>query len=784
MPLLVVLFISQGCTVRLPEIVTTTLRSITRGLGRHLLFWCLSVFDHFDIQWPRVFALICWDWLFSFHNIATASVHLADSEFSADPSGFWATYSGGNIDFVCLPCDKFCSDFCSSLISGVGSLFLLLALGSFCQFTYNFWCTVTLFLLALALERRGALQLSFITISISFLYYTALRAVASIFDIFNILIDHPGTDFETAKRFLLQQRKPGPKSRCRAILLHLVCCIFTISTLRLYRGEGCSCSMTTAEAPLPSWLQDLPIDGAKLHGPRPTACSETLSWTPSDSFVKKRSLRRAYHRACRDGLSWYRGRCYIPSDFPLQLRQQCTHQHSNRSLRPSGHVDLCRHNTQQSGRRRFKFLTWNVASLSQSKLDEIRLWALDMDLSALILVETRWSWSGEWQDSNWQYVHSGDPKSRGSGILVMIRRKVRSNSDIRWQECMPGRLVHVQLRLQPRYIDILACYQFCFNSHSARQADRSRWWECLETSLRHLPTRHVLALAGDFNCSLPMENSHVGHKGYHWQDGMREGTHHGDMDIFMHILRTFDLNVLNSWHPQNGPTYIGLNCSSRIDFCITRQHMADGASRDVKYLWDAPVKESKTDHCPILFQLNRYWIPAPLSPDNRGCTFQQRVKCRFAYLEDTAAWRDFITQTRETAFQHMQQSDPHDVTIIQHLHDLILTDFHQFFPASTSMRDDVWYDTAPKIYCKWDHRTAYLTISKRMSHGIFDLRITLQFWYHAVRFTTLAKSQRRHSRLVRMHRFSEIIAEAQTAADRHNSFQLFQLIIPTDWKLE
>ena len=100
------------------------------------------------------------------------------------------------------------------------------------------------------------------------------------------------------------------------------------------------------------------------------------------------------------------------------------------------------------------------------------------------------------------------------------------------------------------------------------------------------------------------------------------------------------------------------------------------------------------------------------------------------------------------------------------------------------MRDDVWYDTAPKIYCKWDHRTAYLTISKRMSHGIFDLRITLQFWYHAVRFTTLAKSQRRHSRLVRMHRFSEIIAEAQTAADRHNSFQLFQLIIPTDWKLE
>ena len=373
-------------------------------------------------------------------------------------------YSGGNIDFVCLPCDKFCSDFCSSLISGVGSLFLLLALGLFLSNSLTiFWCTVTLFLLALALERCGALQLSFITISISFLYYTALRAVASIFDIFNILIDHPGTDFETAKRFLLQQRKPGPKSRCRAILLHLVCCIFTISTLRLYRGEGCSCSMTTAEAPLPSWLQDLPIDGAKLHGPRPTACSETLSWTPSDSFVKKRSLRRAYHRACRDGLSWYRGRCYIPSDFPLQLRQQCTHQHSNRSLRPSGHVDLCRHNTQQSGRRRFKFLTWNVCQPVSIQVGR------KLDYGHWTWIYQPWFWSrhvghgrGSGKTSNWQYVHSGDPKSRGSGILVMIRRKVCSNSDIRWQECMPGRLVHVQLRLQPRYIDILACYQFLF----------------------------------------------------------------------------------------------------------------------------------------------------------------------------------------------------------------------------------------------------------------------------------------------------------------------------------
>ncbi|CAL1170116.1 unnamed protein product, partial [Cladocopium goreaui] len=209
--------------------------------------------------------------------------------------------------------------------------------------------------------------------------------------------------------------------------------------------------------------------------------------------------------------------------------------------------DLTRYNRKHCNKRRANFVTWNVAGLSQSKLDEVRHWALTQNITALALVETRWPWTSEWQDPHWQYVHSGDPSSRSSGILIMISRTI--STDLRWRECLPGRLVHVQLRLSPRYLDFLACYQFCFQSNAMRQADRQRWWECLETTLSRLPRRHVLAIVGDFNCSLTRQTHHI------------------------------------------------------------------------------------------------------------GCTFQQRVQCRTAYLEDSGLWQDFLHKSMHTVSDHLRQSD-------------------------------------------------------------------------------------------------------------------------------
>ena len=569
---------------------------------------------------------------------------------------------------------------------------------------------------------------------------------------------------------------PGPKSgrhwNCflRVLLIFLVFTELFISSSD--GGEGCSCAMATAEASFPLWIHDLPKIDAKRHGQRPSAHSDLLSWTSTTSSIKKRSIKRAFRRACRDGICWYKGRCFTRSDFPQILHSPAYE--PTPPLRPSGHQDLRQYNTKHHSSRRMQFVTWNVGGLSQAKLDEVRHWALSQNLSALALVETRWSWSSEWQDAHWQYIHSGDSTTRGSGILIMVSRKL--GTDLRWRECMPGRLVHVQMRLKPRHLDFLACYQYSFQSNTARQTDRQRWWECLEHTLSRLPNRHVLAIAGDFNCSLPMQTAQIGHPGYHWQGRMHQGTQHGDSDIFVHIIRTFDLNVLNSWHPRLGPTFIGQHGHSRIDFCLTRQHLADGFSREVKYLWQAPIKSSMLDHCPLLFQLNKYWIPEPLNRTQTGCTFQQRVQCRTAYLEDTVTWQTFMHQLQHTTSAYVHQSDPHDSEIFPNLHASVLQDVHQFFPPVSHSRPAVWHSTTDIIQCKWHFRNNFLQLASLMHDGLLDLRTFFRFWRNVSRFCALSRRQKWHSRQVRRHRFAEIIAQAQTAADRHNTFQLFQLI--------
>ena len=97
-----------------------------------------------------------------------------------------------------------------------------------------------------------------------------------------------------------------------------------------------------------------------------------------------------------------------------------------------------------------------------------------------------------------------------------------------------------------------------------------------------LPTRHVLAIAGDFNCSLPAARSHVGHSEFQWGAGASVGTTHSDSDVFLNLIRTLNLNVLNSWNPKLGPTYIKDQVGSRIDYCLVRNHMSDGVARDVQ----------------------------------------------------------------------------------------------------------------------------------------------------------------------------------------------------------
>ena len=574
--------------------------------------------------------------------------------------------------------------------------------------------------------------------------------------------------------------KPGPKSGWywrrlsppfwwRLILL---CATLVAST----RGEGCGRPMASAEVPIPQWASDFIRSGTKQHGTRPGFSLEPLSWAPTDNYVKKRSMKRAHARACRDGISWCKGRAYTPADFPEFLQRQAISSGSSPALQPSGRKDLNIYNQRQCSKRRIQILSWNVGGLSQARLDEVRTWALEQQIGVVTLLETRWPWVSEWEDSRFLYIHSGVPGDRSCGILIMIAKWLCPSSGLRWSESIPGRLLHVQLRLRPRPLDFVACYQYCFNSKSNRLADRRRWWDQFSSMVGDLPTRHVLAIAGDFNCSLPAARSHVGHSEFQWGAGASVGTTHSDSDVFLNLIRTLNLNILNSWNPKLGPTYIKDQVGSRIDYCLVRNHKADGVARDVKYLWHPPFVVATRDHCQLLFQITRYWIPAPLSSHVTGCTMQQRALGRTAYLEDSALWQSYVQTSHDHLTHMVPQLDPHDDELFLALNQTLLADFQATFPKQHTPNSAVWQDSHPWIKTKWTHRSLQHTLIERMQAGQLQIKTMFQFWHHVTRFKVLTKSHRRHAQMVRKHHFQDIIHLAQKAADRHNSFQLFHLI--------
>jgi len=61
---------------------------------------------------------------------------------------------------------------------------------------------------------------------------------------------------------------------------------------------------------------------AKVHGPPPPKGSgllKNLTNLKQMTHVQKRSFKRAYARALRDGIAWYRGQHLTPDDFPCNM---------------------------------------------------------------------------------------------------------------------------------------------------------------------------------------------------------------------------------------------------------------------------------------------------------------------------------------------------------------------------------------------------------------------------------------------------------------------------------
>ena len=538
------------------------------------------------------------------------------------------------------------------------------------------------------------------------------------------------------------------------------------------RGEGSGLPTETAEA-LSQWeLALIRQMSAKPCGTQPQM-SSGFQWSFQDK-VKKRSLLRAMKRAHRDGTCWYKGKQYqlhalskmtgIPVDSPQIVPSPAS--------KPPHHSTQMACNRKHQNSRFLRYCSWNCGGLSSHKLDEVKHWGLCQNLDAMILTETRWRFCSEWQDGNWMFIHSGHASQPGAGILILLSRRLCTHSSVRWLDVSPGRRVHVQIRLMPRCFDLVAGYQHTFSTSKTKLTERASWWTCLDQYLDHLPKRHVLLLAGDFNCRLPALRGHVGMLEYAGDTTRSGGSPHTDEGQFLALVKTHNLVALNTWRYDLGPTFKGINGSSRIDFSFTRYPLADGCAKDVQYVSQAPFLDAPHyGHIPMVGQLRKFWIPPKADQTTAGISISQREAGRLAYVREAPEWTQFMHDSAGLIEQHLTQADPRDSDFIPKLHRIASKTFTACFPDSQTQpvmsSDD---PGLPLILNKWRHRDMGLR------SGLPSQRNVLQCWFHLARFQALKRLHKKHAYWMRQQRFETVLAQAQIAAEQHDSFQLFKVI--------
>ena len=212
--------------------------------------------------------------------------------------------------------------------------------------------------------------------------------------------------------------------------------------------------------------------------------------------IKKRSIRRAYHRLHTQGFTWYKGQFWqqnitLPSKPSFQSQKP-----ASIKFQPVEHIP----------QHRLIVYHWNGGALSSAKYHELLLWLHHQRIDVAIISETHWTYTAEWQTPHWTAIHSGKTstqKDKASGVLILIAKRLCRSECIVWRSVEAGRLVHCRLHLSPRPIDLIGMYQYPWNTSVQQKTCRKQLWLSFRQMLEELPNRNTLCILGDFNCSLP-----------------------------------------------------------------------------------------------------------------------------------------------------------------------------------------------------------------------------------------------------------------------------------------
>ena len=581
--------------------------------------------------------------------------------------------------------------------------------------------------------------------------------------------------YSPASKRIARSCTSGPKSgqhrrRKQYIkLLPLVFFLLMISSIADPGGEGYfigSCDGMKANfdnTALEHLLQAKTHDTAPPCGFGHTPCPQTLKYLRP---VQKRSLKRAYAQAQKWGSAWYRGRWMPLQDFPTVLQHRTASIPSQSQSEPKATASPI----QPSSRSRFRVTHVNVGGLSAERLGEIKHWASNCGQDILILTETRWSFTSEWEDAHWAHLHTGSPDDKADGILFLISKKACHTTQIGFHDVIPGRLGHLRIHFQRRALDIIGCYQHADHRTTACRNARAQFWDKLDQFLTTLPKRNSFLLGGDLNCSLPSDGLHVGTSYFTWRSSKCTGPCHSDQHHLQRILRSHGFLAVNTWHSKDPPTFQHGFRASRIDYFLMRKIEVDVHARAIQFFPNAgflPI--SGPLHIPMSCTIRKIPYHKAMQPPFSSCTYHQRLQSRADWMQDNdtwqalqhqhcACWRDFLTRTC-----------PED-TVIDDMHQALMPSFQFYYPKNHNLKHPTPAIFTQLFQSKWEDRKCLNDITRPTLRGVFKA------WFHAARFSLLKKLQFKISRERKRQKVIDLLHEVNQAAVQHDSFRIYQAV--------
>ena len=532
-------------------------------------------------------------------------------------------------------------------------------------------------------------------------------------------------------------------------------------------GEGRGMPVSASEAVSPEITRMLQHCCSELHG------MEQHGGHGGHTTVKKRSFARACRRALRTGYTTYRGTLMTPNDFPHYLTKQISRELAGK---PTRFIERKSPETRPTKKSRLNIFLWNPGGLSTSRFQELLLWLNANKVDLAVIPETRWSLETDWSTvapdgSRWHCVHSGRSGHSG-GVMILLSASTCRVQDLHWKVVCQGRLLHVRISSGTRATDVLGLYQYVHRDDN--RVLRRQLLTQLQDYLGHLPKRNTLILAGDFNTSLTTMPGYVASATFQWKGGRTQGAQHSDTSDLMQVLQQHGLVALNTWNGTHGPTFVGPQHVSRIDFLLTRRQSADHAAKKVRQITDFPMLQDQ-GHVPLLTSMPKSWVPYKDRTLDFRFTLRHRLLTRMLRQTDDPLCRSWVDQSTTRLTQLLQQdafwSATPEIQLAQ-LNETLKKDCASIFAQAPLL-------LAPQpepdplqhhVECKWTH----WQLSRAQTTS--DLRSCFLSWRHWTSFLKLDREQQRVARRRKRAKIEHLMDQAATAAEARDPQQLFHLV--------